>query len=291
MTKSMTGYGVAQGAVSGGSLQVEIRTVNHKHFSANLKLCSPLQALEIGLRNRLKERIHRGHVTVAARWLEEPERALPTEVNVKRAREVVEAMRVLKSALDLPGEIDLAFVARQPQVFNANIDDDHQVDPQSVYQVLDAAVEAVLTMRAREGETLAHELLDLLQALEDRTNDVARRAPKRLEVERDRLRKAVAELLDGRPVDDDRLAQEIALIADKLDITEELVRLHTHIGACRTALEQEELVGRKLAFLGQEMLREVNTTGAKANDAEITHHVIAMKGIVDRFREQIENLE
>ena len=121
MPRSMTGYGLATGAANGGKVQVEIRTVNHRNFTANLKLASPLHSLESDVRKALHEQINRGHVTASARWLEEPERPTVSKVNLTRAREVTEALRELKAELDLPGEIDLSFVVRQPDVFTVQL--------------------------------------------------------------------------------------------------------------------------------------------------------------------------
>jgi uncharacterized protein (TIGR00255 family) len=146
-------------------------------------------------------------------------------------------------------------------------------------------------MRGREGEALTAELRHRLDLLEGSAGDIARRAPERLVHERARLKSAVTELLDGRSVDEDRLAQELAFLADKLDITEELVRFRAHIAAAREALVADKPVGKQLGFLAQELGREVNTTGAKAGDAEIAQLVIAMKGELEKFREQLENLE
>jgi uncharacterized protein (TIGR00255 family) len=146
-------------------------------------------------------------------------------------------------------------------------------------------------MRAREGDALAAELRHRLNLLEQAGHRVAGRAPERLIRERDRLRGAVAELLDGRAVDEARLAQELAFHADRLDITEELVRFRAHLAAGRAALASDKPAGKQLGFLAQELGREVNTMGAKANDAEIAHEIIAMKGELEKFREQLENLE
>jgi uncharacterized protein (TIGR00255 family) len=146
-------------------------------------------------------------------------------------------------------------------------------------------------MRAREGQALASELRHRIELLERAAEAIARQAPDRLVRERDRLRGAVAELLDGRPVDETRLAQEIAFQADRLDITEELVRFRAHVVATREALAADRPVGKQLGFLAQELGREVNTMGSKANDAEIAQQVIAMKGELEKFREQLENLE
>lgn len=291
MLRSMTGYGSADGPLSGGRIQVEIRSVNHRHFAANLKLCTPLQSLDLDLRNRMRERISRGHVTLSARWIEAPQREASSRVNLERAREVVEALSELKQGLDLPGEIDLGFVARQPEVFIGQTAEQMQVDLGEFVQVVDNAVEALLAMREREGQTLAVELGGLLDELERELSKVEERAPERLSGERDRLRRSVSELMDGHQIDEDRLCQEIAILADKLDITEEVVRLRAHMGASQATLESGEPAGRKLAFIGQEMLREINTIGSKANDATIAQAVIAMKGCVEKFREQIENVE
>ena len=146
-------------------------------------------------------------------------------------------------------------------------------------------------MRKREGAALGAELAHRLDLLEAAARRIAALAPARVPRERDRLRGAVAELLDGRPVDDARLAQEIAFLADKLDITEELVRFASHLAACRAALAGDAPVGKQLGFLAQELGREINTMGSKANDAEIAQQVILMKGELEKFREQLENLE
>ena len=291
MPRSMTGYGAAEGSVNSGRLHVEIRTVNHRHFSTAIKLCSPLQALESELRTRVRTHLARGQVTLTSRWIEEPERDAVTSVNLGRAREVVQALTDLKEALKLPGEIDLGFVARQPDIFTVIQGSENALDTKQVWEIVDAAVAQVVTTRDREGEALTTVLLDLLTELKNQLQSIETRAPQRLEVERDRLRRSVSELLDGRKLDDDRLHQEIAFIADKLDITEEIVRLGTHLSACREVMGKDGPVGRELAFLGQEMLREVNTIGSKANDAVIGQTVIAMKGVIEQFREQVENLE
>lgn len=146
-------------------------------------------------------------------------------------------------------------------------------------------------MRTREGRALADELLARLDALEVSAGQVDARAPARLAAELERLKRNVAELAAGVRVDEQRLALEVALLADRVDITEELVRFRTHVAACRAALQSAGAIGKQLGFLGQELLREVNTMGSKANDALITQTVIAMKGDLEKFREQLENLE
>lgn len=287
----MTGFGAAEGPVSGGQLQIELRSVNHRQLSLQLKVPAELQALEVEVRERLRSRIARGHVTVSARWVDAPAGPTTVRLDVTRAREVVAALRELKRALKLRGDIDLGWVARHPDVLVTETGRERAVEPGAVLAVVDRAVDGLLAMRAAEGAALARELAGQLDALAAALASVEARAPARIVAERDRLRAAVGQLLDGVRLDEARLAQEIAVIAERLDIAEEIARLKTHLAAAGGALADAAPVGRQLSFLGQEMLREINTIGSKANDAEIAHTVIAMKGELEKFREQLENLE
>lgn len=291
MPNSMTGFGTAEGPVAGGRLRVEIRTVNHRYFNLAPKLPGDLGALEGELRERLRREFDRGHVAVQARWTEYPERAGGLAVDLDRARLVTSRLRELQSALGLGGEVTVEMVARQPEVLSTTTEAAAEVPWTEVEPIVAQAAADCRAMRAREGEALVAELLHRIELLETAVGTIARLAPERLVRERDRLRGAVAELLDGRPVDDARLAQEIAFQADRLDITEELVRFRAHVAAVREALAADRPAGKQLGFLAQELGREVNTMGSKANDAEIAQQVIAMKGELEKFREQLENLE
>jgi len=297
----MTGFGSADGAVVDGRVRVEIRTVNHRYFNPQFKLPSELAGVEGQLRDRLRQLLDRGHVAVSVRWLEPPSSESAIAVDLTRARQVVAAAKELKKQLKLKGEVDLAFVARQPDVITLQGDGASAGSGGSagsgaavwsdLERVVERAAQEVLAMRAREGRALAAELAQRLDALESGARVVEERAPARLVAEHERLKKAVSELAAGAQVDQQRLAVEIALMADRVDITEELVRLRTHLAACRETLAGEGAVGRRLGFLAQELLREVNTIGSKANDAAITQTVIAMKGELEKLREQLENLE
>lgn len=291
MPFSMTGFGAAEGAVAGGRLRIEIRTVNHRYFNFAPRLPQDLSGLEGELRERLRRDFERGHISVQVRWAEAPAAESTLVVDAERARAVAEQLRGLQSALGLEGGVTLELVARQPEVLATVRPEPVEVAWAAVEPIAAAAAAECRAMRAREGAALSDELrgrLDLIAAAAER---IAARAPERLLHERDRLRASVAELLDGRTVDEARIAQEIALTADRLDITEELVRLRTHLDAVRSALQADGAVGKQLGFLAQEMGREVNTIGSKANDAVIAHEVIAMKSELERFREQLENLE
>ena len=291
MPLSMTGFGAADGPVGQGVLQVEIRTVNHRYFNLSAKLPADLAVLEVEFRDRLRRDFERGHLTVSARWLQNGRRADGRlQLDVDRAREAMARLRELQTAVGLSGEITLDLVARQPDVFVPTEEGGAAPEWREIEPIVAAAAQA-RAMRQREGAALGAELAHRLDLLERLSATVLARAPHRLVAERDRLRASVGELLDGRPVDEARLIQELAFLADKLDITEELVRLASHLAAAQAALAGEGAVGKQLGFLAQELGREINTIGSKANDAEILHAVIAMKGELERFREQLENLE
>jgi uncharacterized protein (TIGR00255 family) len=291
LPNSMTGFGAAEGPVAGGRLRVEIRSVNHRYFNLAPKLPADLSGLEGELRERLRREFDRGHLAVQARWTEYPERAGGLAVDLDRARVVASRLRELQSALGLAGEVTVEMVARQPEVLSTTIEAAAEVPWAEVEPVVARAAADCRAMRLREGDALAAELRHRLELLERAAAVIAERAPERLVRERDRLRGAVAELLDGRQADEARLAQEIAFQADRLDITEELVRFRAHVAAVREALAGDQPAGKRLGFLAQELGREVSTMGAKANDAEIAQQVIAMKGELEKFREQLENLE
>jgi uncharacterized protein (TIGR00255 family) len=287
----MTGFGAAEGPVAGRRLRVEIRTVNHRYFNLSAKLPSDLSALEGELRERLRRDFDRGHITVQARWADSAESEMGFVVDLERARLVATRLREMQKALGLGGEVTLDLVARQPDVLGSGSNGAPEIPWGEVEAVVAQAGTECRVMRAREGKALSDELDHRLSRLEASAREIASRAPERIVRERDRLKAAVAQLLDGRAVDETRLIQELAFLADKLDITEELVRFKAHVAAAREALAADAPVGKRLGFLAQELGREVNTMGAKAGDAIIAQEVIAMKGDLEKFREQLENLE
>jgi len=288
----MTGFGAAEDRVLSGRLRVEIRTVNHRYFNPQLKLPADLAGVEGEMRERLRQLLERGHVAVTARWVEGPGPERGVTVDLARAKQVLAAAQQLKKKLKLKGTVDLAFVARHPDVLTASNGGGAQpVQWADVQGIVDRAARDVVAMREREGQALAAELNKRVDALEGAAREIEAQAPARLQAEHARLKQAVAELTASTTVDEQRLALEIALLADRVDITEELVRFRAHVAAARAALRSDQAVGKQLGFLGQELLREVNTMGSKANDARITQLVIAMKGDLEKFREQLENLE
>jgi uncharacterized protein (TIGR00255 family) len=296
MIRSMTGFGEAEVETEAGILRAEVRTVNHRFFSLNIRNPSALDRYEPQVRDWLKAHISRGHVNVTYR-LEgangEGEGGPELGLDADRAAQYLRIFRDLKERFDLPGEVTLDMLARQADLVIREQTDQPVLEAAAVQDVTERAARAVVVMREAEGRSLHSDLEARLSAIGDAMAVILERAPARLEHERDRLRRSVAELVGELKVDDERLGREIALLADRWDISEEVVRLRSHMEHFRGMLREEgsEPVGKRLGFLIQEMHREANTIGSKANDAEIEHRVVAIKNEIERLREQIENVE
>ena len=296
MIRSMTGYGDAEQDTPYGRVRAEVRTVNHRYFSANLRLASAFERFEPQIREWLRTHFPRGHVNFSLRLegVATSEGGSPLMLDVERAQAYLNLLHELKDKLSLPGEIDVALLTRFGDLFRPGDSLELEpLDPTFVQSVTDAAARAAIVMRENEGQRLETDLRDRLGAMETALEVIAQRAPARLIAERDRLRKAVAELAGDISVDDERLAREVAYAAERWDISEEIVRLRSHIELFRQTLaaSADEPVGKRLGFLTQEMHRETNTIGSKANDAEIEHRVIAVKEELERLREQVQNVE
>jgi uncharacterized protein (TIGR00255 family) len=294
MIRSMTGFGAADGEVGGGRVSVEVRSVNHRFFSPSIKLPGVLNRWEGDVREALKRGVTRGHVTLSARFEREDEDGAGSPIDETRFAAYVSQLRALQERHGLADTLDVGTVLRMPEVFAGTTREEMPAEAGAqLVAVVDRAVVALLEMRQAEGGRLVSYLEERLAAIGSALDRIAARAPARVTEQRDRLRAAVRELTDGLSVDEHRLAQEIALLADRLDVQEELSRFRAHIAAFRAALgaAQAEGVGKRLGFLLQEMLREANTTGSKGNDGAIVADVLLIKEELERIREQVENLE
>lgn len=288
----MTGFGAAEGDLAGRRVRIEIRTVNHRWFNVSIRLPAEMAMLEGEVRDALRRDFARGHVSVSVRWTETRAVTAGEAIDWPKVEATVHALRLVQDRLGLGGEVSLDLVARQTDLLRAPVDEPTSMGTWAeLAPTVQAAASACRAMRQREGEVLSADLDARLKALQAGSARIGDRALGRLAQERDRLRANVALLLDGRAIDETRLAQEIALAADRLDIAEELVRLRAHVAAAEEALCGDGPVGKQLGFLAQELGREVNTVGSKANDTAIAHEVVAMKGELEKFREQLENVE
>jgi uncharacterized protein (TIGR00255 family) len=287
----MTGFGSAEGRVGSVRVSVELRTVNHRFFNPSIKLPVTFTKWEGDVRELLRQRIARGHVALTARI--EREAASGAGINEERFAEYVTMLRSLQERYGLSGVLDAATVLSLPDVVDGLPHDGEDGSAGELLTVVDKALKALQAMRSEEGARLfgfVRERIDLVAASLDRA---AERAPIRLAEHGTRLRKSVRDLAGANNVDPQRLAQEVAILADRMDMSEEIDRFRAHIDAfCKTLSENEsEAVGKRLGFLLQEMVREANTMGSKAGDAPILSEVVAIKEELERIREQVENVE
>ncbi len=296
MIRSMTGFGTADGAVGAQRLSLEVRTVNHRFFNPSIKLPGAYGRWEGDVREALRVRIARGHVSLSARVI-----GSATDVTTDAAVVIddarfgayVERLRELQAKHGLSREIDVSTVLRLPDVIVARPPEEESGSAAELVALVNAAVSSLDATRAAEGGRLADVLRERLSLVAAAVERIAIRAPERMIAHRDRLRSNVQELAGGVAVDPQRLAQEIAILADRLDVHEEIDRFRSHLTAFTDALATTggEPVGKRLGFLLQELLREANTTGSKANDAPMLADVVVIKEELERIREQVENLE
>lgn len=295
MIRSMTGFGEAELETEAGRLRLEVKTVNHRFLNANIKTPNGFDRFEKAMADVLKSFVSRGHVS-AYLSLDRSAAALQTEpsVDLEKAKGYRAALEALKLELDVSGEVTLEMLARFSDIFRTS-DRDRTVgvEEDQLLRLVETAGSAVRAMRESEGLRLAVDLDERLRAIEARLGEVEQRAPERLTEHRSKLRRAVQELSAQVEVDEDRLTREIAYLAEKWDINEEIVRFRSHIDLFRTALngEASEPVGKRLGFLVQEMLREANTVASKANDAKLAQASVTIKEEIERIREQVENVE
>lgn len=292
----MTGFGDAERTGPAGTLRVELRSVNHRHLNANFRLPGPLSRWEPEMRDWLRAHFQRGHINCSVR-LEPPAGvARGMRLDPERVQSYLALFHELRDRHGVAGEPDLALITRFSDVFvrdEAADEDAAEVSGDDLRAAVDEAARRCVSMREDEGRRLRDDLEGRIASIESALGAVAERAPERLVAERERLRRAVQELAGGVAVDPDRLAQEVAFLAERWDVNEELVRFRSHNELFRELLDADaaEPVGKRLSFLVQEMNREANTIGSKANDAAIAHRVVAIKEEVERLREQVENVE
>ena len=291
MISSMTGFGAADGTVGDARTSVEIRTVNHRFFSPNLKLPGAFARWEGEIRELLRQRIARGHVTLTAR-IDRP-LASGSIIDEARLAQYATTLKELQRKHSLAGEVDMATVLRLPDVISSPSEEMGSAAGEALAGIVSKAADNLIAMRRAEGALLAAFLLEHVAAVESRLARIETRAPVRMKEHHERVKRTVSELMGGAGADPQRIAQEVAIIADKLDVAEELDRFRSHLAAFRETAQSKtaEPVGKRLGFILQEMVREANTIGSKANDAQIQEDVIATKEELERIREQVENLE
>ena len=289
---SMTSFGRGERTLGTTAWIVEIRSVNHRYLDVSCKLPRKYAPLEERIRKEVGVFYSRGHIDVMLSVVSSGAESLNLSVNLELARQYHESLCALSSTLGLAPPADLAMVAGFKDVITVA---EAEEDLEAVWPVIrEAVVEALangLAMREREGATLKADLLGRLAALSATADTVEAQAPELVSKKEKALKERLDNLLKGVDIDPARLAQEVAVMADKADVTEELVRLRSHCRQFSHFLDLDEPVGRRLDFLMQEFLREINTMASKINDAGVAHLAVELKNEVEKMREQVQNLE
>jgi len=288
----MTGYGRGEVDHGGVKLSVELNSVNRKQSDIVVNLPRDLAELEPRIRKTINERISRGRMNVLVTLQESANGARKLALDTGLARSYHEAMLTLQKELGAPGEITIGTILQAPGVMHSP---EHNIDAGEAWPVLEQALAAALAelikMREREGKHLAKDLIHRLKVLRKEIKEVRASYPEVVKKYRTALLERIEKAGLNLPIEDERLLKEIAFFADRSDISEELTRLESHLAQFAHHLRKNEPVGRTLEFITQEIFRELNTLGAKSNDAVISQHVVACKSELEKIREQIQNLE
>ncbi len=292
LIRSMTGYGREQDIINNRNILVEIRSVNHRYYEFSSRVPRAYTYLEEKLKTLLNGSILRGKVEVCVSIMNEEGIDAVINVNNSIAKGYINALRSANEELGLRDDISLSQISRFPDIFNISkaIDDEEEIW-NSVESVAAKALSKFIEMREKEGAKMKEDIETHLHNIEDMVLFIEKTAPRMTENYRNRLYNRLKDILSETAIDEQRILTEAAIYSEKVAVDEETVRLHSHILQFRELLETDEPIGRKLDFLIQEMNREVNTTGSKAQDLEITRTVVDMKSEIEKIREQIQNIE
>jgi len=290
--RSMTGYGRGDADHGGTKFSVELNSVNRKQSDIVINLPRDLAALEPRIRQAINEKISRGRMNVVVGLHQGANGAAALALDTALARSYHDAMLTLQKELSAPGEITLGTILQAPGVMRSP---EQSVDADKAWPALERALTTALSelvkMREREGKHLAKDLIHRLKVLRQEIKGIRGLYPEVVKKYRSALMERIQKAGLNLPVEDERLLKEVTIFADRSDISEELTRLESHLAQFAHHLRKNEPVGRTLEFITQEIFRELNTLGAKSNDAGISQHVVACKSELEKIREQIQNLE
>jgi len=292
MLRSMTGYGRSQKILNGRDISVEIRSVNHRYYEYTSRIPRTYSYIDEKLKAVLKTSVARGKVEISVTINNIEGKDSQIAVNKGVAEGYVTALRSISEELALKDDLTLSNLIRIPDVFNIQKtpDDEEQICA-DVSEVTAEALERFVAMRETEGIRLKKDILEKADFIIERVKMVEKQSPLTVEAYRNKLYKKLSEVLADKNIDEQRIITEAAIFSEKIAVDEETVRLRSHIAQLRDILESDEAVGRKLDFIVQEINREVNTIGSKAQDLNITKLVVDMKSEIEKIREQIQNVE
>ncbi|MCX7746845.1 MAG: YicC family protein [Clostridia bacterium] len=292
MIRSMTGFGRGESQAEGKSFLVEIKAVNHRYCDVFVKMPRQLTFLEDKIRDMVSKSVSRGKLDIYISYEDYGEDSKTVLIDNVLAKTYIDAVHKLRDDYDLKDDISVSLIARFPDILKVEKVEQDENEIWNLLKIaLQDAVKSLVEMRGIEGEKLKENLLERIQHIEEILKEITLQAPTVVLEYKQKLEARIKELLDQQTIDESRLAMEVALFADRSCIDEEIVRLGSHMVQAREALSMDQPVGRKLDFLIQEMNREINTIGSKANDLKITKKVVEIKSELEKVREQIQNIE
>lgn len=292
MIRSMTGFGRCEKTINNYDISVEIKAVNHRYADYNIKLPRMYNFLEEDIKNHLQQYIKRGKIDVYLTIYKELDDSKEIILNEALAESYVKALKLIAEKFDVKDDISVSSVARYNDIFEIkHTEEDEEIIKESVIEVLNEALNGFLAAREREGEKLATDMIARIGLIKTEVERVEVLAPDTVIEHKNNIMERIKELIGDATVDENRLLTETAIYADKLSVNEEIVRLKCHLEEFDRIMAKGDAVGRRLDFLLQEMNRETNTIGSKANNLEISNIVINIKSELEKIREQLQNLE
>ena len=292
MVKSMTGFGRCEVSNEDYKISVEMKSVNHRYLDLGIKMPKKFNAFEADIRNLLKSGIQRGKVDIYVTCETFSDKAVSLNYNEALAREYMDIFARMSEQFSIENDVKVSALSRYPEVIVTGQSEEDEEELWSLLkEALTGALEKFVAQRTKEGEHLCRDLVGKLDAMLDWVAAIELRSPQILKEYRAKVEDKVKELLEGSGIDENRIAAEVTLFADKICVDEETVRLTSHIRTMKDALLKGGAVGRKLDFIAQEMNREANTILSKANDLEISGTAIELKTEIEKVREQIQNIE
>ena len=291
MIKSMTGYGRKNISKNDREYQIEIKSVNHRYLDISVKMPRQLSYLEDAIKKEISSRVKRGKVDIFITFNNNSLEGRTIKINTELAHAYIEELKKLSEKEDILSDIQVIEISKYPDVLNIkNAQDDDKIK-EEVIEVLNDAIDNFISMRQAEGSKISEDLLKRLDYIQEKVNEISKLSTGLIEEYVVKLETRIKEIFKDQEIDKQRLAQEVVIYADKCSVEEEITRLNSHILQFKNLLNSDEAVGKKLDFIVQEMNRETNTIGSKANNLDITNRVIDLKTEIENIREQIQNIE
>lgn len=291
MIKSMTGYGRGNISKNEREYQIEIKSVNHRYLDISVKMPRQLSYLEDTIKKEISSKVKRGKIDVFITFNNNSLEGRTIKINTELAHAYIEELKKLAEKENILSDIQVTEISKYPDVLNIQNEQDDDKIKEEVIEVLNDAIDNFISMRQTEGSKISEDLLKRLDYIQAKVNEISKFSTGLIEEYVVKLETRIKEILKDQEIDKQRLAQEVVIYADKCSVEEEITRLNSHILQFKNLLSSDEAVGKKLDFIVQEMNRETNTIGSKANNLDITNRVIDLKTEIENIREQIQNIE